>query len=136
MFKGRCPLGFGTPQFIPGQSSSGYVGTPYVQGPSSSAQSELQESYPQSGFLASAVDEFLGGVPEVGMAHQDDMYAYQTLLQSQSTSPLPPQRSPYPLRTDTRSPDQWTYSTGYARRKTKPRTRTQPQQAESSDLDE
>ena len=74
--------GFGAPRYVLGQSFSGYAGTPYVQGQSSSAQPELQASYPQSGFLASVVDEFLGGVPEVGMAYHDDMYAYQTLLQS------------------------------------------------------
>ena len=135
-YAGQSSSGFSTPQFIPGQSSSGYTGTPYVQGPSSSVQPELQESYPQSGFLASVVDEFLGAVPEVGMAQQHDMFAYQTMLQSQSTGPPPPQRSLYPLRTDTRSPDRWTYSTGHARRKTRPRTRTQPPQAESSDSEE
>ena len=134
--QGQSSSEFTAPPYFQGQSSSGYARTPYVQGQSSSVQPKLQASYPQSGFLAFVVDEFFGGVPQVGMAHHGDMYTYQTLLQSQPTSPPPPQRSPYHLQTDTLSPDQWTYSAVHAWRKTRPHTWTQPQQAESSGSDE
>lgn len=133
-YSGQSSSGFGAPPYVPGQSSSRFGAPPYVAGQSSSgfgAPSYVpgQSSSAQPELDASTVDEFLGLLPQ---ADHDDMYAYQALLRSQPTGPPPPQRSPYPLRTDTRSPDRWTYSAGHARRKTRPRTRTQPQQGESS----
>ena len=64
-----------------GQSSSGFIGTPNVQGQSSSTRPELQISYLGggqfgSGFIRSFVHDFIAGGPQFSMSQQDDIDAY------------------------------------------------------------